>query len=168
MTKFRKETELGPDSIQKWCEELDSKEKCEMPQDDAVILLKILINEKNINNDPNFKNLLTGWNATAIIHNRIKQFHTFTANNAVLMFLGCMIESPGIAVEYCNYMQYKCWQRGIKHIDMETFSRYISLWDFSAKKLFAKCGINRKSFLKTAEVLRICSIIRSSWKVSEK
>lgn len=125
MTKFRKETELGPDSIQKWCEELDSKEKCEMPQDDAVILLKIQTNEKNINNDPNFKDLLTGWNATAIIHNRIKQFHTFTANNAVLMFLGCMIESPGIAVEYCNYMQYKCWQRGIKHIDMETFSRYI-------------------------------------------
>lgn len=121
MTKFRKETELGPDSIQKWCEELDSKEKCEMSKEDTEIFFKIKLREDKINNDQYCKAML----AMSITHNRIKQFHTFTANNAVLMFLDCMIESPGIAVEYCNYMQYKCWQRGIKHIDMETFSRYI-------------------------------------------
>lgn len=121
MTKFRKETELGPDSIQKWCEELDSKEKCEMSKEDTEIFFKIKLREDRINNDQHCKTML----AMSITHNRIKQFHTFTANNAVLMFMGCMIESPGIAVEYCNYMQYKCWQRGIKHIDMETFSRCI-------------------------------------------
>lgn len=27
---YRKETELGPDAIQKWCEELDRKPKMEM------------------------------------------------------------------------------------------------------------------------------------------
>ena len=125
MMKFRKETELGPDSIQKWCEELDSKPKEELSQEDKIILKQFIPDEMDMDNDPKIKALFSGWNATAIMYDRIKNFHTFTADNAVLIFLGCMIESPGIAVEYCNYMQYKCWQHGIKHIDREAFSRYI-------------------------------------------
>ena len=118
---YRKETELGPDAIQKWCEELDRKPKMEMSEEDTKIFVGIKLREDKINNDQYCKTML----AMSLVHNRIKQFHTFTANNAVLMFLGCMIDRPGIAVEYCNYMQYKCWQHGIKHVDMESFSRYI-------------------------------------------
>lgn len=125
MTKFRKETELRPDSIQKWCEELDGKERREMSQEETESFIKVKLNEEKINKDPEFNKLLTGWNASAIMFNRIKQNHTFTINNAVLVFMGCLIESPGIAVEYCNYMQYRCWAYGVKHIDMEAFGKYI-------------------------------------------
>lgn len=123
--KFRKETELGPDAIQKWCEELDSREKVELSPEDAGILIKLAVNEKALNSDPEFEKNLNEWNATAILNKRIKEFHTYTASNAVLMFLGCMIDRPGIAVEYANYMQYKCWKHGIKHIDLLVFSRCI-------------------------------------------
>lgn len=119
--KYRKEIELGPDAIQKWCEELDSKPKREMSEEDAELFIKIKLREGKINNDPYDERML----AMTLMYRRIKQFHTFTASNAVLMFMGCMIDRPGIAVEYCNYMQYKCWQHGIKHIDMEAFGRYI-------------------------------------------
>lgn len=45
MTKFRKETELGPDSIQKWCEELDRKPKMEMSEEDTKIFVGIKLRE---------------------------------------------------------------------------------------------------------------------------
>ena len=118
---YRKEIELGPDSIQKWCEELDRKKKCEMSEEDTELFIKIKLREEKTNNDAYYEKML----AMTLMYRRIKQFHTFTASNAVLMFMGCMIDRPGITVEYCNYMQYKCWQYGIKHIDMEAFGRYI-------------------------------------------
>lgn len=125
MMKFRKETELGPDSIQKWCEELDSKEKCEMSKEYQKIFSEIMIKEEEVNKSSKINDLLECFTLAGLMHRRIKHYHTFTASNAVLMFMACMIDRPGIVTEYCNYMQYKCWQRGIKHIDMETFSRYI-------------------------------------------
>lgn len=119
--KYRKEIELGPDAIQKWCEELYRKKKCEMSEEDTELFIKIKLREGKINNDAYYEKML----AMTVMYRRIKQFHTFTASNAVLMFMGCMIDRPGIAVEYCNYMQYKCWQHGIKHIDMEAFGKHI-------------------------------------------
>lgn len=50
--KYRKEIELGPDAIQKWCEELDSKPKREMSEEDAELFIKIKLREGKINNDP--------------------------------------------------------------------------------------------------------------------
>lgn len=122
---FKKETELGPDSIQKWCEELDSKDKREMSQEDTEIFFEIMIKEKEINNSSKFNDLLESLTLVGLMRRRIKHYHTFTANNAVLMFMACMIDRLGIVTEYCNYMQYKCWQHGIKHIDMTAFSRFI-------------------------------------------
>lgn len=118
---YRKETELGPDAIQKWCEELDRKPKMEMSEEDTKIFVEIKLREDKINNHPYYERML----AMTVMYIRIKQFHTFTASNSVFMFMGCMIDRLGITVEYCNYMQYKCWQHGIKHVDMESFSRYI-------------------------------------------
>lgn len=134
MTKFRKETELGPDAIQKWCEELDSKPKEELSQEDEIFLKRFILDEKDLDNDPKIKALLSGWNATAIMYDRIKKFHTYTVSYAVLVFMGCMIDRPGIAVEYCNYMQYKCWKHGIKHVDMESFSRHICPMGFFSEE----------------------------------
>lgn len=125
MTKFRKETELGPDSIQKWCEELDTKKTETLSQKDELFLRRFIPEEKEIENDPEIKRLLGGWNAAAIMYSRLKKFHTYTVNNAVLVFMGCIMNSPGIAVEYCNYMQYKCWLYGIKHINMDILKKRI-------------------------------------------
>ena len=69
--------------------------------------------------------MLKGWNAAAILNERVKSSHTYTLELSVLVFFGAILDRPGIVVQYANYMQYKCWQHGIKHVDMESFSRYI-------------------------------------------
>lgn len=69
--------------------------------------------------------MLGKWNGVAILHDRIKENHTYTIENAVLLFLGSVIDRPGIAVQYANFMQYKCWQYHIKHVDMKSFTRRI-------------------------------------------
>lgn len=125
MTKFRKETDLGPNSIKEWCQELDIKKTETLSQKDELFLRRFIPEEKEIENNPEIKRLLGGWNTAAIMYSRLKKFHTYTVSNAVLVFMGCIMNSPGIAVEYCNYMQYKCWQYGIKHINMDILKKRI-------------------------------------------
>ena len=122
---YRKETELGPDAIQKWCEELDSKPKMEMSQEEEDIFLRCKAYESNIRHFPECQKMLKGWNAAAILNERVKSSHTYTLELSGQVFFGAILDRPGIVVQYANYMQYKCWQHGIKHIDMESFSRYI-------------------------------------------
>lgn len=122
---YRKEIELGPDAIQKWCEELDRKPKKEMSMEESDVFIRCTAYESNISHDPECQKLLKGWNAAAILNDRVKSFHTYTVELSVLVFLGAILDRPGIVVEYANYMQYKCWQHGIKHINMSVFSKHI-------------------------------------------
>lgn len=123
--EFKHQKELGPDSIQKWCEELDRKPKRELSIEEGRTLMICGMNESHYRTDEDFKSLLGKWNAVAILHDRIKKCHTYTIENAVLLYLGSIIDRPGIAVQYANFMQYKCWQNGIKHVDITAFCRQI-------------------------------------------
>lgn len=123
--EFKHQKDLGPDAIQKWCEELDRKPKRELTPEEGKTLFMCMINEPHYRTDKNFESLLGKCNGVAILHDRIKENHTYTIENAVLLFLGSVIDRPGIAVQYANFMQYKCWQYHIKHVDMKSFARRI-------------------------------------------
>ena len=131
---YRKETELGPDAIQKWCEELDRKPKMEMSKEEEDIFLRCKAYESNIRHFPECQKMLKGWNAAAILNERVKSSHTYTLELSVLVFFGAILDRPGIVVQYANYMQYKCWQHGIKNVDMESFSRYICPMGFFSEE----------------------------------
>lgn len=126
MMKFRKETELGPDSIQKWCEELDSK-KASKEYNYIQEFKRISTCEDDIEKIYNSgdKECFNRWFGAPLFYKRIKEYHSFTTTKAVMMFLGAFISRPGIVVEYCNYIQYRCWLCGIKHIDMSLFNLFI-------------------------------------------
>lgn len=123
--EFKHQKDLGPDSIQKWCEELDRKPKRELTPEEGNTMIICSINEEAIRKDKDFDSLLGKWNGVSILHSRIKSCHTYTIENAVLLLLGSSIDRPGIAVQYTNFIQYKCWQYHIKHVDMKAFSRQI-------------------------------------------
>lgn len=124
---YRKETELGPDAIQKWCEELDRKKTSNEYYGYDIHFLRHSKCENDIEKIYNSgdKEGFNRWYGAPIFYERIKKYHSFTATKAVMMFLGLFFERPGMVVEYCNYMQYKCWKHGIKHIDMLSFSVFI-------------------------------------------
>lgn len=69
---YRKETELGPDAIQKWCEELDSKPKMEMSQEESDVFIRCTAYESDIRHNPECQKMLKGWNAAAILNERVK------------------------------------------------------------------------------------------------
>lgn len=123
--EFKHQKDLGPDAIQKWCEELDREPKRILTREESKTMIICTMNEEEIRNDKDFGSLLGKWNGVSILHERIKNCHTYTIENAVLLFLGSVIDRPGIAVEYTNFIQYKCWQYHIKHVDMKSFSRHI-------------------------------------------
>ena len=125
---YLKEKDLGPDSIQKWCEEMDKLEREQLTFEEAKYHIICTMNQDKINKDPEFNKLLGQWNAVSILHNRIKGCHTYTIDNASLLFLSQLIDRPGIAVQYTNFIQYKCWQHGIKHVTMDVLSKKIIPW----------------------------------------
>lgn len=166
--EFKHQKDLGPDAIQKWCEELDRKPKRELTPEEGKTLFMCMINEPHYRTDKNFESLLGKWNGVAILHDRIKENHTYTIENAVLLFLGSVIDRPGIAVQYANFMQYKCWQYHIKHVDMKSFTRRILPQDFSPKMPYMKCGTNKSISVKKKEDFSTCWIMLISCSQSEK
>ena len=126
--EYKKEKELGPDSIQKWCEKMDKLERENFSDNETELFFMCTLGENKINNDPNFKKHFDGWNAISLLNDRIKDFHTYTIDNAAIMFLGSLIDRPGIAVQYANFIQYKCWLFRIKHVTMNELSKKIMPW----------------------------------------
>lgn len=122
------EKDLNFNSIQKWCEEMDKLEREQLTQEEAKTHIVCTMNQDKINKDKEFNNLLGEWNAVSILHNRIKACHTYTIDNASLLFLDSLIDCPGNVVQYTNFMQYKCWRHGIKHVTMNAISRVIMPW----------------------------------------
>lgn len=124
--KYRHISELGPDSIQKWCEEMEQKPQGEILDEDSLVFIMCSRNEEKMKKDKTLISLINNSDTMlSLMNKRIKEVHTYTVENSVLMFFAYMIDRPGIAVEYMNYMQYKCWKHGIRHVNMELLSEYI-------------------------------------------
>lgn len=132
--EFKHQKDLGPDAIQKWCEELDKKPRPALTNEEARVLITCTMNEKEIANDPKVDELYDGWNAVGLLYKRIRHCHTYTIEKAALIFLSYGIDSPGNSTQYANFLQYKCWQLGIKHIDMNTLYRRILPGGFFSKE----------------------------------
>ena len=126
--EYKYEKDLSFNSIQKWCEEMDKLERVPLTQEEAKTHIMCTKNQDKINKDKEFNNLLGKWNAVSILYNRIKSCHTYTIDNASLLFLGSLIDRPGIVLQYTNFIQYKCWQHGIKHVTMNAISTVIMPW----------------------------------------
>lgn len=122
-------------SIELWAEELDKQSK-NKPLDDIKIFMTATMNEDRIESDPEAKQIIEeGNNMASLIFKRIKFMHTYTATKAVLLFLESICPTPGIAVMYCNYLQYKMFYRKQKKLDMNTLAFIFPMGFFSEHTL---------------------------------
>lgn len=130
--KFMKHiSSLTESSIEEWCKELEKCQCRQMTKDESDILLRATIAEKEIEKDDLYdKMVASNDNMVSMIHKRIKHCHTYTAGKSVVIVLAYICNSPGIAVQYCNFIQYKCHQKKISHVDMTAFSRLLFPWGF--------------------------------------
>ena len=69
LAKAMYEKDLGADSIQKWCEEMDKLEREPLTQEEAKTYIVCTMNQDKINKDKDFNGLLGKWNAVSILHN---------------------------------------------------------------------------------------------------
>lgn len=107
-------------SIELWASELDKQPKLEsLSKDKGELFLLATMNEDNIETDLEAKQVIEdGNNMASLMFKRIKYMHTYTTTYAVLLFLESICPTPGIAVMYCNYLQYKMFERRKKKLDM--------------------------------------------------
>lgn len=83
--EFKHQKDLGPDAIQKWCEELDKKPRPALTNEEARVLITCTMNEKEIANDPKVDELYDGWNAVGLLYKRIRHCHTYTIEKATFI-----------------------------------------------------------------------------------
>lgn len=119
------EKELNDSSIQEWCEKLDKCPRREMTKEETAMFLTCCFHEKDMPKHPELKKYLEESGMESLIYKRVKKIHTYSMEISVVIFLASICESPGMAVEYINFLQYQCKKLDIKHINMEIFASKI-------------------------------------------
>lgn len=125
--EFKHQKDLGPDDIQKWCEELDRKPKIEINDTQRRLISIFKMNHEIVGNFLNaHKELSSQFDYTSFLINLIEKNFTFKIDYPSALIMSTLVDRPAIAVMYANYLQYKCFQYGVKEININAL-KYILL-----------------------------------------
>lgn len=101
----------------------------------------------------------------SIFYRRVKLCHSFTISDSALVLVGSQLRDPGDVVMACNYMQYLCFRRGIKHITpqlvCDTFFPDGFLSEQVARSLWEQQKVKRKLSTDSDNLLDYRSAMRS-------
>lgn len=109
------------DGIEKWAEWLDSQPKnTRLTKEQMNMFMAMTMNEAKVETDSEARSLIEPkrQNFASMLYNRIENCHTYTISVAAAVFLSTLINKPGEAVIYTNYLQYKAFKMGKKRITM--------------------------------------------------
>jgi hypothetical protein len=127
--EFKHQKDLGPDDIQKWCEDLDRKSKIEINDTQRRLLSIFKMNHEIVGNFLNaHKELSSQFDYTSFLINLIEKNFTFKIDYPSALIMSTLIDRPAIAVMYAYFLQYKCFQYKVKEVNIETL-KDIFLWE---------------------------------------
>lgn len=122
------------------CKPMEQSTKIKLTSDQIGLLFKLaLAGEKDIEIPEKEKPFIY-----KILESRIKAQFEFTFSQSALLFLCVLIESPGIAVMFCWYTQYKTKQTGIKHWTINEICQILIPWGFFDEKELQKIWDSQK------------------------
>ncbi len=124
-TIYLLEEDLGPDSIQKWCEELDGKSRCELNENQRYIARICRMNKELVKKRWEAELHFNPNHCGKTIMSVIKERHTYTIDYACALFLSRLIYVPLAINVYTTFIQYKCWQHGIKELDFKKLMFFV-------------------------------------------
>lgn len=108
--EFKHQKDLGPDAIQKWCEELDGKSKIEINDTQRKLLSIFKMNHEIVGNFLNaHKELSSQFDYTSFMINLVAENFPYKIDYPSALIISTLIDRPAIAVMYTNYLQYKCF-----------------------------------------------------------
>jgi hypothetical protein len=99
------------------CEEMDQLLLKRLTSDEMMLLMKIkMAFQKDENDVP--EDAKSG--VFKIMESRIKKHFSYTITGQALLFLSLHINTPGQAILYCWYLQYKCKKLLINEVTLDT------------------------------------------------
>lgn len=118
-----KNSDIQPNSIEMWAQLADAEfSNHRKPLDDqqSNALITLIFSEKDMENEEIKEKLEKDkLGMASLFYKRVKYCHTYTVTNAVSLFIGGYIaNSPGEAVMYSNYIQYKAFKANCKKVDI--------------------------------------------------
>lgn len=134
------EQKINPpyDGVEKWAEWLDSQPKATRLTDEQErAFFLTTLKEERIDSDPKALSILEkgNQNGASAFYTRVKAFHTYEVSPSLALFVGMLIDSPGKAVIYANYLQYKACKMGKKKLGLEEISYIFRFGFFSEDTL---------------------------------
>ena len=117
-------------AVEEWAKEFESCEKRNLTKEEAEILVRICLNENEINEDKKLLDLLNNDNSpdsmAKVVYQRIKSFHTYQISPSVALLLEMLVvKNFGSSTMICAYLQYKSHNLGVKIIDGYVFCKDI-------------------------------------------
>ena len=125
-----KEEKIPHNGTEKWADWLDSQPKdTPLTNEQMDMFMAMTINEAKVETDSDTLKLIEPkrQNFASMLYNRIKNCHTYTISVAAAIFMSTLIERPGEATIYANYLQYKAFKMGKKRISMREVAL---IWPF--------------------------------------
>ena len=119
---------LAPNSIELWAINAEKEfalSKRPMSEEETAVLAMVSPIEKSLTNRFLLEDALESNRVpiprACVFYNRVRTKHTYTVSGPLASFVGFVSKNFGEAVMYANYLQYKAFKQGKRHLDLNFF-----------------------------------------------
>lgn len=130
-------SEASLENFKKWAKELDTEQTCPMSETTAYLMMNLLMGSKlskEAKEDFLFR----------IIDKRIQVMHSYLMDDEAKAIIATVCDSPGEAVIYCNYLQWKSDTENLPIITLNDLCMKIFPFGFFTHKSLKKAWDNQK------------------------
>ena len=110
-------------NIEEWCKEVDKLPRRLFNGKEMGFLAELLFKEEVVDRRVDIHKLLEDKELgyASVIWLRVKYFHSFTISPSLALFLGDIVCNLGTSTMISNFLQYKAFRLGLKHITLSEF-----------------------------------------------
>ena len=110
-------------NIEEWCKEVDKLPRRLFNGNQMGFLAELLFKEEVVDRRVDIHKLLEDKELgyASVIWLRVKYFHSFTISPSLALFLGDIVSNLGTSTMISNFLQYKAFRLGLKHITLSEF-----------------------------------------------
>lgn len=129
--------EANLENFNKWVKELDTEKPVPMSEEVAYLMMNLILGS-DISKEGRQSFLFR------LINKRVEVMHSYILEDKAALMISAVCKSPGEAVMYCNYLQWKSDERHLPVITINDICMNIFPFGFFSHESLEKAWTNQK------------------------